>query len=682
MPKKANNSDYSGADIQVLEGLDPIRKRAGMYIGSTDSKGLQHLIWEIFDNSVDEAIAGFCDRIELALHEDGSIEIEDNGRGMPVDIQQQTNLPAAIVIFTTLHSGGKFGGKGYATAGGLHGVGAAVVNALSTRVDLTVYRDGNKYEISFNNGEPGIFDAKDKFTPQQTIKLAGKAPKNHYGTKVRFYPNKVLFTSDAEISRDAVVSRARQTAFLVSNVTINVRDLRNPKDIYEETFSYKGGTEDMVEYYSHGTKICDTVHITGSGTYVEKVPMPDSHGRMHMTELERTVHIDISFQWNNGYDTTIKSFCNVVTTPHGGTHQEGFKRALLASLRKGYEGTRILKQNDDPVTWDDVVEGLTAVISVSVPEPQFVGQTKEELGTPGVLKAVQETTAKGVKAWLEGRKKTQARTVLEKIANAAKTRVASRTQREAARRKTALEGASMPAKLVDCRATGISRSELYIVEGDSALGSARAARNSEYQALLPIRGKILNVQKATLAQVLGNAECASIIQVIGAGSGRSFDLEAMRYHRIILMADADVDGSHIRALLITLVYKYMKPVIEAGRLYTAVPPLHKIETTGRNKETIYTYTATEMEQTVAKLEKAGKTVKKPVPRFKGLGEMDAVELWDTTMNPEVRSLRKITMGDAMEAEKTLELLMGDKVEARREWIIENSAKLDLESIDA
>lgn len=533
MPK---DTSYSGEDIQVLEGLEAVARRPGMYIGNNASGGLSHLTTEIIANSVDEAIAGYCSRIEITFHEDGSVEVEDNGRGIPVDTQKQTGLSALEVIFTVLHAGGKFGGKGYAAAGGLHGVGASVVNALSNRVQAIVYRDGKKYEMNFHKGIPGVYDKKGNFTKKSGVQTVGTAPKNHTGTKVRFWPNMDLFTPDARTDVEMLTRSAQRTAFLVPNLALQVRDLRDPKNPKEELFKYSGGVKDMVEFYNHGKSLCDPVHLTGSGTYMEKIPMADEKGHMRITEVERTVNIDIAFQWNTGYDENIHTFVNVVSTPHGGTHQEGFKRGLLAALRKGYDGTRIMKQNEDPVTWDDVTEGLTAVISVSLPEPQFVGQTKEELGTPGVTKAVQEVTAQGVKAWLEGRKKTQARQVLEKVANAARTRVSSRTQREAARRKTALEGASMPPKLVDCRTTGVARSELLIVEGDSALGSARAARNSEYQALLPIRGKILNVQKASLSQILANAECTSIIQVIGAGSGRTFDLEQMRYHKVILMS--------------------------------------------------------------------------------------------------------------------------------------------------
>lgn len=685
MTDKKPTGSYSANDFTALEGLDAIKKRPGMYIGSTDSKGLAHLFAEIKDNAVDEAIAGFCSRIEVVLHEDGSVTVSDNGRGIPIDVNTKTGLTGIEMAFTKLHAGGKFGGAGYKTAGGLHGVGAAVVNALSERVDVTVYRDGNEHVMSFSRGTAGVFAGEGpeaKFTPKPGLRVTGKAPKGHTGTVVRFWPDRALFLPGSVIEREVVIQRSRKTAFLVPNLEINVRDLRESTP-FEETFKFAGGIKDMVDFLTPDKALSDVTYITGTGTFLETVPVLDEQGHMVNKEIERTVDVNVAFRYGNGYDATVQSFVNVVTTPKGGTHVKGFERALLGAIRKGYEGTRLLKQNEEPPTLEDASEGLTAVVSVGVSEPQFIGQTKEELGTAGVLKVVQDVVAAGVKNWIEGSKtKNQARLVLEKVANAARNRVASRTQREAARRKTALEGASMPAKLVDCRAIGVERSELFLVEGDSALGSARQGRNSEYQALLPLRGKILNVQKASLADMLKNAECASIIQVIGAGSGRTFDIEQMRYGRIMLMADADVDGSHIRTLLITLFWKYMRPLVESGRLYAAMPPLHKIEVMGKGGETFYTYTQAEMEETVAKLEKAGKKVKSPVQRFKGLGEMDAEELWETTMDPATRSVRRITADDAVAAERSLELLMGSEVEPRRDWIIANAHRVDREAIDA
>jgi DNA gyrase subunit B len=421
--------------------------------------------------------------------------------------------------------------------------------------------------------------------------------------------------------------------------------------------------------------------VTGDGSYKENAA--DANGVMQ-ANVVRKAEIEVALRWGTGYERTIECFTNTIRNVHGGTHRKGFERALVRALTEAIRNTRgLLKPKEEPPVLDDLLEGMTAVIHVRVPEPQFTSQTKDELSTAGVTRVVQGLVEAYIKEWIDGRKtKAEARTILQKVVDAARVRLTQKQQKDAARRKTALEGASMPPKLVDCRATGISRSELYIVEGDSALGTARMARSSEYQALLPIRGKILNVQKASLQQVLDNAECSAIVQVLGAGSGRTFELGALRYGRVMIMADADVDGSHIRTLLITLFAKYMRPVIEEGRLFAAMPPLHKVVTKGRNSETIFTYTQQEMESTVNRLERAGKSVQKPVPRFKGLGEMDADELWDTTMNPATRTVRRITMIDAERAEETLELLMGERVEPRKNWLIEAAGRIDQETIDA
>lgn len=680
-PKK---DQYTADDFTALEGLESIRKRPGMYVGGNGPSALAHLHHEIFDNGVDEALAGYCTRLEVILHKDGSVEISDNGRGIPVDINKKLGESGVKIAYTRLHAGGKFGGSGYKVSGGLHGVGAAVVNALSERVDVIVHRDGSEHKLSFKRGTPVLFETDkvdSKFKEIKDIQPVGKSPKNFTGTTVRFWPDYALFTPGALIERETILERARRTAFLVPNLTINIRDLREETP-FEESFHFEGGIRDMVEFMTTGKPLTEVAYLTGEGTFTETIPVLDQNGNLENKEVERIVEVEVAFRWDNGYETNTASFVNVVTTPKGGTHLKGFERAVLNTIRKAYDGTRLMKQTEDPPTMEDITEGLTAVVSVSVPEPQFVGQTKEELGTAGVTKAVQDVVANGLKLWIDASKtKNQARLVLEKIANAARNRVASRSQREAARRKTALEGASMPAKLVDCRAIGVNRSELFLVEGDSALGSARQGRNSEYQALLPLRGKILNVQKASMADMLKNAECAAIIQCVGAGSGKTFDLEQMRYGRIMIMADADVDGSHIRSLLIVLFAKYMREVIEDGRLYAAMPPLHKIEVMGKGGETLYTYTQEEMESTVAGLEKQGKKIKTPVARFKGLGEMDAEELWETTMDPSTRSVRKITIEDISEAETILELLFGDEVAPRRDWIIANSHRVDKEAID-
>jgi DNA gyrase subunit B len=677
---------YDASEMTHLEGLDSVRKRVGMYLGSNATGGLQHTVAEIMDNSVDEALAGYCSRIDVLLDKDGSVRVEDNGRGIPVDIHEKSGLPAVIGALTLLHFGGKFGDSGYRSAGGLHGVGSSVVNAVSQRLEVEVYRDNKKYAASFSRGKPVAFKGKgpdaefSMIEPKKALREEGRSDKGHTGTVIHYWPDPVIFLKEAVITRDYVVNRARQTAFLVPGLEINIKDIREATP-YEESFKFDGGIKDMVNYLAKDKEICDMISINGSGVFTENVPMLDDKGHMVSMDVERTVEVSLAMRWGNGYDPDLRSFVNVVSTPHGGTHNKGFERAILSAIRKGYEGTRLLGVKDDPVLLEDVMEGLTAVMSIGFPEPQFVGQTKEELGTAGVLKVVQDIVAQGVTSWIDGKKKAQARIVLEKIANAAKTRISSRTSREASRRKTALEGASMPAKLVDCRTTGVDRSEIFFVEGDSALGSARAARNSEYQALLPLRGKILNVQRASLTDMLNNAECAAIIQCIGAGMGKSFDIEQMRYGKIFLFADADNDGSHIKTLLITFVYKYMRPIIEAGRLYAAMPPLHKIEVLGKGGETIYTYTLEEMQDTVKRLEKAGKKVKSPIQRFKGLGEMSADEI-STCLDPRIRSVKRISLGDAEQATATLELLMGNEVAPRRDWIIDNAKRVSREDIDA
>jgi DNA gyrase subunit B len=473
----------------------------------------------------------------------------------------------------------------------------------------------------------------------------------------------------------------RNTAFLVPGVSYVLRDATEGA-IGEETFHFPNGLSDMVDFLAPtGEKpVSATLLVMGEGTYKENAA--DANGVMR-SNVERHVEVEVAFRWGTGYERTVECFTNTIRNVHGGTHRKGFERAALKAVQDAISKTRgLLKPKEDMPALDDVLEGMTAVIHVRIPEPQFTSQTKDELSTSGITKVIQGVVEQHIKAWTEDRKtKTEAKTVLQKVVDAARVRLTQKQQKDAARRKTALEGAAMPAKLVDCRTTGVSRSELFLVEGDSALGSARLARVSEYQALLPLRGKILNVQKASLADTLRNAEIASIVQVLGAGTGRTFDLSAMRYGRVILMADADVDGSHIRTLLITLFAKYMRPVIEDGRLYAAMPPLHKITTKGRNPETRFTFTQREMETTIARFERAGKQIVTPVPRFKGLGEMDADELWDTTMNPATRSVRRITLDDAEAAEAALELLMGEKVEPRRAWLVESAARVDQSAID-
>ncbi|MFF4809577.1 type IIA DNA topoisomerase subunit B [Micromonospora chersina] len=677
---------YGADDLTHLEGLDAVRKRPGMYIGSTDSRGVGHLVNEILDNSTDEGVGGHATKIDVILHADGSVRVDDDGRGIPTDVHAKSGISGVELVLTRLHAGGKFGGSGYKTSGGLHGVGASAVNALSRRFDVTVRRGGKVHSMSFRHGVPGVFDGDGPdapFTPGPGLQIVGAMKRGQRtGTSIRWWHDPRYFETGAALDTEAVRLKLRNTAFLVPGVAYRLRDETGEKPV-EENFHFPNGLTDMVEYLAPAgdRAVSGTLLVTGEGTYRENAA--DANGVMQ-SNVQRRAEVEVAFRWGTGYERTVECFTNTIRNAHGGTHRKGFERALARTLAEAARNTRgLLKPKEDAPTLDDVLEGMTAVVHVRIPEPQFTSQTKDELSTAGITKVLQGLVEAHLKAWLEDRKtKAEARTVLQKIVDAARVRLTQKQQKDAARRKTALEGASMPAKLVDCRATGVDRSELFIVEGDSALGTSRMARSSEYQALLPIRGKILNVQKANLQQVLDNAECAAIVQVLGAGSGRTFDLSALRYGRVLIMADADVDGAHIRTLLITLFARYMRPLIEAGRLYAAMPPLHKITTKGRNPQTVYTYTQAEMEATVRKLEKAGKQIVTPIPRFKGLGEMDADELWETTMNPATRAVRRITLDDVEAAERILELLMGEKVEPRRNWLIESADLVDRDAIDA
>ncbi|MCX5070092.1 type IIA DNA topoisomerase subunit B [Micromonospora lupini] len=677
---------YGADDLTHLEGLDAVRKRPGMYIGSTDSRGVGHLVNEILDNSTDEGVAGHATTVEVILHADGSVQVDDDGRGIPTDVHAKSGISGVELVLTRLHAGGKFGGSGYKTSGGLHGVGASAVNALSRRFDVTVRRAGKVHAMSFRHGVPGIFDGdgpEAPFTAGPGLQVIGAMKRGQRtGTSIRWWHDARYFETGAALDVDAVRMKLRNTAFLVPGVTYLLRDLTGEAPA-EERFHYPDGLSDMVEFLAPAgdRPVSGMLLVNGEGTYRENAA--DANGVMQ-SNVQRRAEVEVAFRWGTGYERTVECFTNTIRNAHGGTHRKGFERALVRTLADAVRNTRgLLKAKEEPPTLDDVLEGMTAVVHVRIPEPQFTSQTKDELSTTGITKVIQTLVDAHVKAWLDDRRtKAEARVVLQKIVDAARVRLTQKQQKDAARRKTALEGASMPPKLVDCRATGIDRSELFIVEGDSALGTSRMARSSEYQALLPIRGKILNVQKANLQQVLDNAECAAIVQVLGAGSGRTFDLAALRYGRVLIMADADVDGAHIRTLLITLFARYMRPLIEAGRLYAAMPPLHKITTRGRNPQTVYTYTQAEMEATVRKLEKAGKQIVTPIPRFKGLGEMDADELWDTTMNPATRAVRRITIEDVDAAERILELLMGEKVEPRRNWLIDSADRVDRDAIDA
>ncbi|MBM9433282.1 DNA gyrase/topoisomerase IV subunit B [Flaviflexus equikiangi] len=694
--------EYTARHLSVLEGLEAVRKRPGMYIGSTDSRGLMHCLWEIIDNAVDEALDGHADRIGVTLLPDGSVAVADNGRGIPVDEVPGVGLSGVEVVYTKLHAGGKFGGGSYAASGGLHGVGASVVNALSQRLDVEVDRDGRTHRMTFRRGEPGRFadgrtpSPESEFTPFVTdseLEIAGKVAKKKTGTRVRFWPDPQIFPSTTEMSIEAILGRAKQTAFLVPGLTIVIRDERT-SDTLEETFHYDGGVVDFVDDLAPDAAITQTFHIEGSGTFVETVQTLDKDtGHLVPIETERTCRVDVALSWGQGYETTMKSFVNIIATPVGGTHVQGFEAGLSRAMRKLIEtNARRLKitAKDPKIEKEDIMAGLTAVVTVSLPEPQFEGQTKEILGTGPVRGIVNKVIGDGLLEVLSSTKRSQrdeTNRLLEKIVAEMRARVAARMHKEISRRKNALETSTMPAKLSDCRSEAVENTELFIVEGDSALGTAKLARNSEFQALLPIRGKILNVQKASPADILRNQEVAAIIQVVGAGSGRTFDVDAARYGKVILMTDADVDGAHIRTLLLTLFFRYMRPLVEAGRVYAAVPPLHRIDVIGRGKaknEVHYTYSEAELSALLKKLEKQGRRYKEPIQRYKGLGEMDADQLAETTMDPEFRTLRRVSMADEeaiRQAETVFELLMGNDVAPRKEFIVEGSEEVDRARID-
>ena len=784
--------NYSADSLTVLEGLDAVRKRPGMYIGTTDSQGLMHCLWEIIDNSVDEALAGACNDIKVILHTDGSIEVDDNGRGIPVDVEPKTGLTGVEVVLTKLHAGAKFGNASYNAAGGLHGVGSSVVNALSSRLDVEVDRNGKTYHMAFHQGHPGVYQDADPSKPSPDspfkrtrknrateLEVIGKVSPKTTGTRIRYWADPEIFNDTARFSYEQLIDRVRQTTFLVPGLKITVIDENIPEtgdasvdamlevdtpqnaagiagnafghdtdagigdvdssdgadsidkadhaddnsdtgqvedtaaddatDNREaqaasqaalasaarphrrvEEFLHTGGVKDFVDFLSKGEPVCDIWRISGEDTYTEETQAVDSKGELHAQNIERTCKVDIALRWVNGYDTTLRSFVNVVETPGGGMHVDGFLQGITKQIRKSVEdNARKLKVNlkdaKTRVERDDILAGLVAVVTVRIAEPQFQGQTKDVLGTAPVRLIVSKMTEQQFGEMITGSKrgyKEQSGRVLEKIVGEMHARIQARKTKEVTRRKNALEAASMPAKLSDCQPGNDDIAELFIVEGDSALGTAKAARNSSFQALLPIRGKILNVQKASLSQMLSNKECASIIQVVGAGSGASFDLSQARYNKIIMMTDADVDGAHIRILLLTLFYRYMRPLIEAGHVYAAVPPLHRIALAGKHKgEFIYTYSDDELSGKLADLERRHIDYNPDIQRYKGLGEMDADQLADTTMDPRSRMLRRIRMEDAQKAAGIFDLLMGGEVPPRRQFIVENADDFDRSKID-
>ena len=701
--KSSKQAAYDARHLQVLEGLEAVRKRPGMYIGSTDSRGLMHCLWEILDNSVDEALGGYGEKISVVLHPDGSVEVGDTGRGVPVDTEPRTGLTGVEVVYTKLHAGGKFGGGSYSASGGLHGVGASVVNALSGRLEVEVDRAGKTYAMSFQRGVPGTFDDDETLDPEAPftpadgpaeLRIVGKAKRGVTGTRVRYWADPQIFIKGSHFALDELNRRARQTAFLVPGLEISVTDHRPeraPEQPATTRYRYDGGISEFVEYLAQDQKITDVLRLQGSGSYTETVPVLDKNGHMVSTEVDRTCEVDIALRWGADYESTLRSFVNIVATPKGGTHVTGFEQALVKTLRKQVENqARRVKFNakNEKIEKDDTLAGLTAVVSVRIDEPQFEGQTKEVLGTPAIRAIVARVVEEQLTAFLTTTKKgekEQANLVIDKVVSEMRARIAARMHKEVSRRKNALESSTMPTKLADCRSTDVERSELFIVEGDSALGTAKSARDSDFQALLPIRGKILNVQKASITDMLKNAECAAIIQVIGAGSGRTFDLDAARYGKIIMMTDADVDGAHIRTLLLTLFHRYMRPLVEAGRVYAAVPPLHRVEIIhggGKKNELVYTYSEAELHKLLSSLERRGKRYKEPIQRYKGLGEMDADQLADTTMDPHHRTLRRVRIEDAEAASSMFDLLMGSDVAPRKQFIIEGAEELDRERIDA
>ena len=773
--------NYGAGSLTVLEGLDAVRKRPGMYIGTTDSQGLMHCLWEIIDNSVDEALAGACNHIVVTLHSDGSVEVADNGRGIPVDVEPKTKLTGVEVVLTKLHAGAKFGNSSYGASGGLHGVGSSVVNALSSRLDVEVDRDGKTHHMSFHQGHPGVYADADPEHPSPDspfkrtrknrpteLEIIGKVSPKTTGTRIRYWADPEIFNDTAEFSYEQLIDRVRQTSFLVPGLKITVIDENIPetgdesidemreidvpadgtsdavvdvKDEVDDTdnigsaiegfdevavdnadevespenatgdeqpeqlsqpaqprygharveeFCHNGGVKDFVDFLSKGEAVSDIWRITGDDTYVEETQAVGEGGELHAQKVTRDCAVDIAMRWTNGYDTTMRSFVNVVETPGDGMHVDGFLQGITKQIRKAVEDNARklkvnLKDSNMKVERDDIMAGLVAVVTVRIAEPQFQGQTKDVLGTAQVKPIVTRMTDRQFGEMITGSKrgyKEQSGRVLEKIVGEMHARIQARKTKEVTRRKNALESASMPPKLSDCQPGNDDVAELFIVEGDSALGTAKAARNSGFQALLPIRGKILNVQKASLAQMLSNKECAAIIQVVGAGSGASFDIEQARYNKIIMMTDADVDGAHIRILLLTLFYRYMRPLIEHGHVYAAVPPLHRIALTGAHKgEYIYTYSDDELAGKLSELERKHIGYNDDIQRYKGLGEMDADQLADTTMDPRTRMLRRIRMEDAEQANEIFSLLMGDDVPPRKAFIVENADDFDRSKID-
>ncbi|ABV60706.2 MULTISPECIES: DNA topoisomerase (ATP-hydrolyzing) subunit B [Bacillus] len=626
------HNSYDENQIQVLEGLEAVRKRPGMYIGSTSAKGLHHLVWEIVDNSIDEALAGYCTDITVQIEKDNSITVKDNGRGIPVGIHEKMGRPAVEVIMTVLHAGGKFDGSGYKVSGGLHGVGASVVNALSTTLDVTVYRDGKIHYQQFKRG-----------VPVGDLEIIGETDVT--GTTTHFVPDPEIFTETIEFDYDTLANRVRELAFLTKGVNIIIEDLREGKERRNE-YCYEGGIKSYVE------------HLNRSKEVVHEEPV--------YIEGERDgITVEVALQYNDSYTSNIYSFANNINTYEGGTHEAGFKTGLTRVINDYARKNGVFKDGDSNLSGEDVREGLTAIISIKHPDPQFEGQTKTKLGNSEARTITDSLFSEALEKFLL-ENPDAAKKIVEKGVMAARARMAAKKARELTRRKSALEVSSLPGKLADCSSKDPSISELYIVEGDSAGGSAKQGRDRHFQAILPLRGKILNVEKARLDKILSNNEVRSMITALGTGIGEDFNLEKARYHKVVIMTDADVDGAHIRTLLLTFFYRYMREIIENGYVYIAQPPLYKVQ---QGKRVEYVYNDKQLDELLKSL---SQTPKPGLQRYKGLGEMNAAQLWETTMDPDARTLLQVTLEDAIDADETFEMLMGDKVEPRRNFIEENA----------
>lgn len=626
MSVNSQHNTYDESQIQVLEGLEAVRKRPGMYIGSTSGKGLHHLVWEVVDNSIDEALAGYCDKIDVIVHEDNSVTVIDNGRGIPVGENVKLKKSTLEVVMTVLHAGGKFGGEGYKVSGGLHGVGVSVVNALSEQVIVTIKRDGRIYQQEYRRG-----------APQYDVKVIGETEET--GTQTRFKPDSEIFTETTEFDYDTLVGRIRELAFLNKGIEINITDERTGM---ADTFKYEGGIMEFVQYLNR-----------------TRVPLHEQP--IYVEGVKDHIHVEVALQYNDGYTENIYSFANNINTHEGGTHESGFKSALTRIINDYSRKMGFVKENESNLTGDDVREGLTAIISVKIPEPQFEGQTKTKLGNSEVRGLVESLFSEKLQQFLDENPGVS-RKVMEKSLQAARAREAARKARELTRRKSALEVSSLPGKLADCSSKDASISEIYIVEGDSAGGSAKQGRDRHFQAILPLRGKILNVEKSRLDKILSNLEIRAIITALGTGISEDFDILKARYHKIVIMTDADVDGAHIRTLLLTFFYRYMRKLIEEGYIYIAQPPLFKIE---RNKVIRYAMNERERDEIIAGF---GEGTKLSIQRYKGLGEMNATQLWETTMDPDSRMMLQVRIDDAIKADLMFDTLMGDNVEPRREFI--------------